>query len=79
MQARARCFTSYEGTGEGPEALLPLETSNAEAKSSVEKGKWVGLGLEQMGEGSWLVGQGPVYNVLCSLAGCIAHGLQTYI
>ena len=51
MQAGARCFTSYEGTGEGPEALLPLKISNAEAKSSVEKGKWVGLGLEQMGGG----------------------------
>ena len=51
MQAGARCFTSYEGIGEDPEALLPLKTSNTKAKSSLEKGKWVGLGLGQMGGG----------------------------
>ena len=52
MQAGARCFASCEGTGDGLEALLPLKTSNAEAKSAVEKGRWVGLGFVHMGGGA---------------------------
>ena len=49
--SRSEMFHHLWGTGDGPEALLPLKTRNAEAKSAVEKGRWVGLGFAHMGGG----------------------------
>ena len=71
MQAGARYFTSCEGTGDGPEALLPLKTSNAEAKSAVEKGRWVGLGFVQTGGGPMAVRSKTCLQ--CAVKSCGVH------